>query len=63
MDESANSFLEKYSTDEEAAADVIKVHATDSMMPLTTISEEEMKKIEEALTYLSGGLWDTYMSD
>ena len=44
MDESANSFLEKYSTDEEAAADVIKVHATDVMMPQTTISEEEIKK-------------------
>ena len=39
IDNNANAFLEKYSTDELADADVITVLATDPMIPETTLSE------------------------
>ena len=63
MDQHTNGFLEKYSTDELASADIINVVATDLMMPLTSLSETEKKRVDKIVTHISGAQWDKYMSD
>lgn len=63
IDEQVGKFLSKYSTEELATQDVITVFATDFMMPHTTLSEAELARVDEILSYITNSEWDRYMSD